>query len=443
MKHNISLGGLVNSNSGKITNSCVYLKKSYKDDKLSLYAKNSGSITRSLMILKGDVVDMYNESGVRTTEDIGRTSDGKKNGLDMDKDWKYVGGANCVAFNCDNWCELVKKKDMTVIKLKSTSDYLKFVYGVNKGNADLINAYIVLECDLDFKGKVIPMVADTREHAFAGVFDGNGHTIWNAVIKDKESTYNALFGYLKGSIVNLIFDGRVYGSANIAGLCGVNMGVISCSGAVVRLYVQGERTAVSGLVNTNEGTIRKCYSVIDYRYPIMPLIPIGAAAAAVIALGIIATFTIQTALDANRIYAAIETDDNQEKIHEKDNSQSTESTSGSNAAHRMSFTLNEKVTISLVSMECTINFENPSNSKNKVIIQLQIEDSNGERVTVATSKGVEPGYRLRKLSLSDAAYDVLSGREKQGYIVITPYDAKTEDRGAVQTELPVSIGYSN
>ena len=109
----------------------------------------------------------------------------------------------------------------------------------------------------------------------------------------------------------------------------------------------------------------------------------------------------------------------------------------------MSFTLNEKVTISLVSRECDLVFENPSSSPNKIIIQLKVENKSGELITVATSKGIEPGFRLRKLSLGEAAADVLTGTEKEGYMVIIPYNAKTEDRAAIETVVPVKITFKD
>lgn len=442
MGRNITISGLVAENTGIITNSCTYMKNRRHDDKEELLIKNEGKINRSLMIHNGSVVDMYNAVGNRVIESINKTTDAKKYGFNMDTDWKYVGGPNCLCFKAEKWFTTTNNKQRKrVIHIKNVQDYIDFANGVNSHDVSYLDAYVCLDCDIDCKGKVIPMVADSRNNAFLGVFDGNGHQLWNAVIRDKKSTHNALFGYLKGTIVNLIFDGRVYGSANIAGLCGVNMGEISCCGAVVRLYVKGERTSVSGLVHTNEGTISKCYAVIKHKYPIMPIIPIVAASLIVIALGLLGVKTIQTALDADRVYAAIETEPNQEKLPE-DSDDKSEDTDSSNT-HKLSFTLNERVVISLVSRECEFVFENPSKSQNKVIVQLRVKNASGEQITVATSKGVDPGYRLRKLKLGDAAGDVLTGTEKDGYIVIIPYDVKTADRAAIETVIPVKISFKD
>ena len=442
---NVNIGALVSVNTGKINNSCSYTFGRINNKRLQLATKNTGEITCSFLADKGDVVDIYNASSAKVSETIKRTSDAKNLGFDMVKDWKYTGGNTCLEFITKNWNYTFKeKKGRNIIHIKDAKDYITFADKINNKDKYALSAYVMLDNDIDFKGRIIPEIAKDRECAFEGIFDGNGHMLWNAVIKEKNTSHSALFGYLKGALINLIVDVRVHGSASLAGLCGVNMGLISYCGAVVRLYIKGERTSVAGLVNTNEGTINKCYTVSETKYPILPIVPISIAAAAVIGFGILGTKTIQTVLNADRIYAAIEKDPNQEKLPDNKDLDADEGSLGdTTVANKMSFTLNEKVTISLVSRECDLVFENPSSSPNKIIIQLKVENKSGELITVATSKGIEPGFRLRKLSLGEAAADVLTGTEKEGYMVIIPYNAKTEDRAAIETVVPVKITFKD
>lgn len=62
---------------------------------------------------------------------------------------------------------------------------------------------------------------------FEGTFDGNGHTVSNFTINKPEESYIGLFGYNKGTIMNLgVEKAEISGSVRVGGVCGYNYGTI-------------------------------------------------------------------------------------------------------------------------------------------------------------------------------------------------------------------------
>ena len=107
----------------------------------------------------------------------------------------------------------------------------------------------------------------------------------------------------------------------------------------------------------------------------------------------------------------------------------------------MSFTLYEAVEISRGSRTAKIDFINPSSDANKIVVELQVVGSSGERTTVGSSKAVLPGYSISTIPITNPT--ALTGSETKGYIVLVPYDNVTEEKKVVRTELPVTIRYAD
>ncbi|MHC4499225.1 MAG: GLUG motif-containing protein, partial [Planctomycetota bacterium] len=133
----------------------------------------------------------------------------------------------------------------------------------------------------------------TENEPFSGVFDGNGHAVWNFthVSTDKDAVglfryvfgpdaeirdvaladpnldsgrdgVGALVGWLRaGRVMGCqVRGGRVSGSFATGGLVGDNSGIISGSRAAV--YVSGD-WYVGALVGFNSGVVSDCYAVGD------------------------------------------------------------------------------------------------------------------------------------------------------------------------------------
>jgi hypothetical protein len=153
------------------------------------------------------------------------------------------------------------------------------------GRASTIcDKHFVLASDIDLApnlpyGNVFPQAVIPD---FAGVFDGNGHTISHVTIKGAsllevyshlgeilrvESEDNGLggshlglFGHVDvgAEVRNLgVVDVKILGTTHIGGLVGRNEGDVAacyCTGAVTG------RSYVGGLVGGNQGTVGECYS---------------------------------------------------------------------------------------------------------------------------------------------------------------------------------------
>lgn len=425
------LAAIAAQNGGEIRDCYAIWDKKYKGNK-TLVSSNQGKLSTSALIVKRTCKEIYDSrERLNTDYPIQKTSDIKNLGFDTKTYWEYAGTDTLIGFQGNNWHVKGFGKAVNTIHIGTVDDYRLFADRVNNGDKRFIEANVYLDTDLDFKGKNIPIIGKTRETAFAGTFDGRDHLVWNGTIRDEDALYLGMFGYLKGKVINVTFDGRVQSDKNLAGICGLNMGTISCSGSVVRLKPKEERYNAAGIVAINEGIIDRCYAVLDKQIIIPPFVYILIIALIAILLGLLAYFAIISALASQQDYAKIETDPGQKK-EPNDNM-------GPSQDNSLSFTLYETVEVSRSARICYLTFVNPSNDPNKVVVELQVEDGSGQRVTVGSSKAVMPGYSISSLPITNAS--ALAGTDTKGYIVLVPYDVTTENKAFVKTELPVSIHY--
>ncbi len=98
---------------------------------------------------------------------------------------------------------------------------------------------------------------------FTGIFNGDGHTIFNVQINRDDADYQGLFGALgsAASIRNIgLLNVKIEGRRYIGGLVGIN------AGTIVGSYAVGEFTAnslVGGIVGVNNGKIINSYAGSD------------------------------------------------------------------------------------------------------------------------------------------------------------------------------------
>jgi hypothetical protein len=148
-----------------------------------------------------------------------------------------------------------------------------------------------LMADIDLGGPAsgaFPGLGTGAENPFAGVFDGNGHTIRGLVLRPPTAGGVGLFGYLRGTVRNLgLNDPNVDGAAgyHVGTLVGDNFGTVAdCyaeevhvalgpwqggglvgynKGTVVNSHTTGAvhgSSSAGGLVGTNRGAIADCWS---------------------------------------------------------------------------------------------------------------------------------------------------------------------------------------
>jgi parallel beta-helix repeat protein len=93
---------------------------------------------------------------------------------------------------------------------------------------------------------------------FSGVFDGNGHTIWNLTVNGEN--YLGLFGYISGENAKIVDLGLLVPKIN-AGTGGFAGSLVGHNeGTITNCYVtMGIVSGQGGLAGENYGTITKCY----------------------------------------------------------------------------------------------------------------------------------------------------------------------------------------
>ena len=145
--------------------------------------------------------------------------------------------------------------------IRSVQDLAVFADSVNGGNT-YAGKTVYLDNDLDLAGKDNWQSIGTKEHYFAGTFDGNGHTISNLTINSPETNYVGFIGYLgggKGVITNVKFS-----NASITGRegCAVAVGCVFNFGTVTEVTVLNSTVVglkdLGGIVGEGYVNIEDC-----------------------------------------------------------------------------------------------------------------------------------------------------------------------------------------
>ncbi len=136
--------------------------------------------------------------------------------------------------------------------------------GVNTG----LTGHYVLGADINASGTSswnagagFTPIGSSTNTAFAGVFDGLGHTITGLYINRPSTSNVGLFGVVNGGTVRNVglVGGSVTGSMRVGGLAGVNSNSSTISNAYASSSVTGYFVA-GGLVGYNTGMISNSYA---------------------------------------------------------------------------------------------------------------------------------------------------------------------------------------
>lgn len=427
-----TIGGFTAVNTGTITDCyCMYVTAPKKIARC-FAGKNTGRIKTSFSADKGQIEELWDGNGHTVRKAIGNENEAEKLGFSIGDIWEYTGGKNILRFVDKNWYKELdsEKQQKKPILIKSSGDLERFCELVNKGDTRALNSYLKLTCDIDGKGKSLPPIGRSRQNAFAGIFDGGGHTISNYRIGSDGVGNVGLFGYLRGIVLNLSLDVAVKGEGNLGALCGTNEGKIICCGAVVRLSGNGDKLKLGGLTGQNLGEIERSYAALQIVLASVPFLPIAIIASMVLLLGVVGFSTIPAIEAADQPYAPIPSDKNQIRITEEKEPENRSSGSS------ISFKFNETLHIDATTGNVYINFENPSYAKNNIVVTLVSEDDRSE---MAKTGAIAPGHGIKYLRLNDNGYEKINGGVRSGIIMLTAYSAETNDKAMVDTELPVHI----
>ena len=102
----------------------------------------------------------------------------------------------------------------------------------------------------------------------------------------------------------------------------------------------------------------------------------------------------------------------------------------------VSLSYSNKVAIDLKTKELTLYFQNPSKSTHNMVLEVLIVQ-NGKETIIAKSDMLPVGYAIYKLKLQDDIKLLKGGYN--GKFNIIYYDEVTEEKAAVNTDIPITI----
>lgn len=488
-KINSRQGGFVAQNQGKIENCFSVVQVKGKGTCLGGFAgENNGEIKKSYAysILKGRNSGFIGNNTGKSDEQCyffhseKRDSKTVRRLLDVEKaislaDWseeemQYLGydtgiwrygSKRCpMLFVEENWMYTIPEyitEGRIRIDITTAEELIQWAEAVNKGNQQAANAYVFLAEDINLKGRKWLPIGTTKKNAFNGIFNGNGHVIKNFAVKDKKLDNQGFFGFLKGEVYNLsvdcILSGGLY-AGGIAAQC--EDGTIGCCSATVE--IKSADCIGGGLVGRNTGHVFHSFSAGQFSFLIIPWIPMGVGAGT-LAILYIMFFVFIPMLNNTPVYEQIDRDPAQIPIP-------GDITIQKEGTNFISFQFEEGISVDLDSGLCTLHFKNPNASNHYVVVYLQVSDEvakkvmggtgrsereqaeieakegynpQAQRVTIAKSLAIDPGFQIDALELTDFAKENLVPGTYSAVIYLVPYDIETNSRAMLESQLPVTI----
>jgi len=178
-------------------------------------------------------------------------------------------------FNCthqygitdDNLCHVCRTllpSDDGICHIKTASAFCSFRNAVNEGN---YTYHTVLDNDIELTGIFSDPIGDSWEHAFKGVFDGQGHSITGLNMKSPSIKNLALFGFVGDAecdpvIKNFSISGTIEytgtGAMNSGVVANIQSGTLSC----IHSQLDIKRTGT----NSNDSHIGGILGNVDWSY---------------------------------------------------------------------------------------------------------------------------------------------------------------------------------
>lgn len=156
-------------------------------------------------------------------------------------------------------------EDSSSVYIRNAKGFAYIANQVNKTNGyqSYLGKTIYLDVDINLNGKAWTPIGNSSQY-FQGVFDGQGHSIYNLNISEDNSGYAGLFGYTNGTIKNLHIKGASVTAGGSA--VGTLVGEVN-GGAISQCFVAGDvnssSSTIGGLVgNVRLGSIEKSKSSI-------------------------------------------------------------------------------------------------------------------------------------------------------------------------------------
>ena len=151
----------------------------------------------------------------------------------------------------------IEKKEVTI----STVDELRSFAAEVDGGKDFKGYTVTLTADIDVSSEnwnpIGEYVKTNEYNAFAGIFDGCGHTV-KISVSDSSASGLGFIAVNEGTVKNLTIEGTVSGKSYVGGIVGYNLGTIS--GCVNKATVTATSTTVGGITSYLKGSakVEKC-----------------------------------------------------------------------------------------------------------------------------------------------------------------------------------------
>ena len=422
-------GGITGTNAGKITDCYAYIRSGNGlGDRVA--GKNTGSICTSFSENASDITELFDANGRLVRKKVREAADAEVLGFDTKYIWNVPGEVTSLFFREKSWREAPSANDgRKIYTIKDYQSLAAFAAGVARKDERILNGRFRLTADIDCGNRKLSPVGESAQNAFSGEFDGDGFTIRNFRIAQKNIGNAGFFGHLKGTVKNLSLEISVKGEGNVGGLCGVNEGRISCCGVVADLYGSGDRLSMGGIAGVNRGTIERSYAADRIRKAFVPVFPIAMLSAGVAIAGIIG-FTVIPGDASGQIFAPID-EDRHQIVADDETDEPTNP-----GSQTISFRFNQTIHIDPSTGHAYLDFTNPGKSTNKIVVRL--EDS-ADGSVMAESGAIMPGYSLDYLTLTNDGIDRINAGTRDGTIVLQAYSVADDSKAMVDSRLPVVL----
>lgn len=349
--------------------------------------------------------------------------------------------------------QVVEVEDIKPIIINSAKELIDISVKINSGDQEAAKAYYVLADDINLKGKKwIPMGSAT--YPFRGIFDGQGHKIFNFKVAKKDIAFAGFFGVIEDAVVlNLQVDGIVRAGNYTAGFVGMNKNgkIYSCS-AVAQLIGKNH---VGGFVGHNTGVIEGCFYSGKIKKIFLPVIILLSGISTAGLVGLMSLYILNPMKNTTTFnnvpvdpYAA---KTSSEKIY-------------TGEGNKASFSFSDVIEFN--GTQANFNLSNPDTTNQSMTIKIQITDQelvnktgktgrteaeqksldsknydpSNTRITISESGLIKPGYSLNKLilkKLPDGTYLQKGVYNGIGYLSF--FNHETNEKSIVNSQVPVAI----
>lgn len=471
------ISGFVGINTRDIKNSFSKVRIKAKNSQSGFCGMNSGTISNSVSIPsysvnkniigfsknKKGITDCYYIKPDKIKEEafidkaFARTKREVIEKLDKRSEW-----------NCKNDDILLRQKKFDIkknpeeqtIEIHNPKELFDFATKVNEGIEEYVYANVELKADLDLKGKKWIPIGKDEMTPFRGIFQGNGFTIRNFIVNQKKVETAGFIGYLKDGIVeNLSLDCVIHGGKYVGGFVGINDGgtLLGC-----HISMKGDaKYCLGAFVGKNNGQIEHCSCSGIVQSSSKAKVIASASTIGVMIAAMLAIVIFKQNGESGRIkYPAIPVSQDAIPI---EGDEDKPITGGNSVEYKME----TKLVCKKGKNQVNINFKNPGKSNHNIVVSLQITDeellnvcgntgrsqeeqdkleqdetydTKTNRVTIAESGSIPPGYEIATLDL-----DPLENGKKlpkgtyNAIIFLSLYDIHNNAKAMINSQTPVKL----